>query len=77
VLDLVIKGGTVVAGSGAAPVQANVGVRDGRIVFVDAGGGLYSQPEGIQSVTVEGVTTVEDGRLTGATPGRVLRRGSS
>jgi N-acyl-D-aspartate/D-glutamate deacylase len=41
VLDLVIKGGTVVDGSGAAPVQANVGVRDGRIAFVDPDGGEH------------------------------------
>jgi N-acyl-D-aspartate/D-glutamate deacylase len=36
VLGLVIRGGTVVDGSGAMPLQANVGVRDGRIVFLDA-----------------------------------------
>jgi N-acyl-D-aspartate/D-glutamate deacylase len=37
-LDLVVKGGLVVDGTGAAPVPADVGIRDGRIAFVDADG---------------------------------------
>jgi N-acyl-D-aspartate/D-glutamate deacylase len=36
VLDYVIKGGTVVDGTGDAPVVADVGIRDGRIVEVGA-----------------------------------------
>ena len=33
-LDVVIKGGSIVDGTGAAPVTGDVGVRDGRIVAV-------------------------------------------
>jgi N-acyl-D-aspartate/D-glutamate deacylase len=36
---------------------------------------LYSEPEGISRVMVNGVTVARDGALTGATPGTVLRAG--
>ncbi len=35
-LDLVLRGGTVVDGTGAAPVVADIGIRDGRIVAIGA-----------------------------------------
>jgi N-acyl-D-aspartate/D-glutamate deacylase len=38
-------------------------------------GRLYSEPVGIANVIVNGVEIARSGRLTGASPGRVLRRG--
>jgi N-acyl-D-amino-acid deacylase len=35
----------------------------------------YAYPDGISAVFVNGTPVVMDGRLTGARPGRVLRRG--
>jgi N-acyl-D-aspartate/D-glutamate deacylase len=37
-------------------------------------GRLYSQPEGIAHVIVNGTTVVEDGRLSGLQPGQLWRR---
>src|SRR6476646_9620086 len=41
-VDLLIRGGTVVDGSGAAPRIADVGIRGDRIVFVGNGSGMSS-----------------------------------
>ncbi len=41
--DLVIRGGTVVDGGGAPPVQADVAIRDGRIVCVGEVSGVGAQ----------------------------------
>jgi len=61
VLDLVIKGGTVVDGTGAPARRADVGVRDGRIVEIGADG------ESIDDRTTE--TVDADGLVV--TPGFV------
>ncbi len=42
VLDILIRGGTVIDGSGAPRVDADVGIRGGRIVFVGDAGGSYT-----------------------------------
>ena len=49
-MDLVISGGTVVDGTGAAPVPGDVAVADGRIVGV----GRFSRPEGVPCVDASG-----------------------
>lgn len=38
-LDVLLRGGTVVDGSGASPVEADIGIRGGRIVSVGSPGG--------------------------------------
>jgi N-acyl-D-aspartate/D-glutamate deacylase len=39
-------------------------------------GRLYSQPDGIAHVIVNGTTVVEDGQLSGLQPGQLWRRRS-
>jgi N-acyl-D-aspartate/D-glutamate deacylase len=46
-----------------------------RFDLPDGGGRLYSAPAGIERVFVAGVEIVRNGGFTGATPGRVVRRG--
>ena len=49
-LDLLIQGGLVYDGTGAPPVQADVGVRGQQIVVIGAG----SQPDAVQVVDASG-----------------------
>jgi N-acyl-D-aspartate/D-glutamate deacylase len=55
-----------------------VGAEDARLVDDLPGGSarLTAGAEGVVRVYVGGVTTVEDSRATGATPGRILRSGA-
>jgi N-acyl-D-aspartate/D-glutamate deacylase len=72
--------GTIAEGNHADLVvfdPATVGAEHARLVEDLPGGAarLTAGSEGVVRVVVGGVTTVEDGRATGATPGRVLRSG--
>ena len=49
-MDLVISGGTVIDGTGAAPVPGDVAVADGRIVDV----GRFRRPQGVPCVDAAG-----------------------
>ena len=59
-LDLVVRGGLVVDGSGAEPLQADVGVADGRIVQIAFLGGtsttLDLRPVMVKRLTYTGST---------------------
>jgi N-acyl-D-aspartate/D-glutamate deacylase len=72
--------GTIAEGNHADLVvfdPATVGAEHARLVEDLPGGAarLTAGSEGVVRVVVGGVTTVEDGTATGATPGRVLRSG--
>jgi N-acyl-D-aspartate/D-glutamate deacylase len=47
--DLVIQGGTVFDGSGAASINADVGIRDGKVAAIAQG-----LPEGVRTVDARG-----------------------
>lgn len=73
--------GTIAAGNHADLVvfdPETVGSRDARLVEDLPGGAarLTAGSEGVVRVYVAGVATVQDGRATGETPGRVLRSGA-
>ena len=74
-VDLVVRGGTVVDGTGAPARCADVAVHDGRVVAV--GDDLDGEPRGIEHVLVNGVAITEHGESRVHTmterPGRLLR----
>lgn len=49
-LDTLIRGGTVIDGTGAEPARADIGIRDGRIVAV----GAVDEPAG-QTIDATGL----------------------
>jgi N-acyl-D-aspartate/D-glutamate deacylase len=54
VLDVVVRGGTVVDGTGAAPRSADVGVRDGRIVAIAEPGALAHETA-VRAIDADGL----------------------
>ena len=47
--ELVIRGGTVFDGTGAAPITADVGIRDGKVAAVAPG-----LPDGMRTIDARG-----------------------
>ena len=74
-LDLVIRGGTVIDGTGGPAQQADVGIDGGRIVDRATYERPFVPPEGLRDCFVNGTAVLRNGDYTGARPGRVLRGG--
>jgi N-acyl-D-aspartate/D-glutamate deacylase len=72
-LDLVIRGGTVVDGTGAPARVADVGIAGDRIVAVGEVGGRAARV--IDATVVNGEVVLEQGEHVGGYAGRVLRSG--
>lgn len=78
-LDLVIRGGRIFEGTGAPARDgafADLVVFDpGVVVDTATYESPVQQPRGMPYVLVNGKLAVDDGRVTGARSGKVLRRG--
>ena len=73
-LDLVIRGGEVIKGTGAPAFRADVGGREGRVAEVGDLAGRSARQVIAAEGRVNEVPVVLDGEPTGAMSGRVLRR---
>jgi N-acyl-D-aspartate/D-glutamate deacylase len=82
--DLVIRGGTVVDGSGASRFSGDVAIDAGRINAVGGRAGAARREIDADGLLVtpgwvdihthyDGQVTFENGELTGALPGRLVR----
>lgn len=89
--DIVIKGGTIVDGTGAPAATGDIAIDGERIVAVGGKAGparrgidadgllpaggrrLVQRADGYRATLVAGTPVFEDGRDTGARPGRLVR----
>jgi N-acyl-D-aspartate/D-glutamate deacylase len=79
--DLIIRNGHIIDGTGSPWYAPDVGIMRADLVVFDPGAirdvATYEDPnrfpEGMSFVLVNGVPVLEQGRMTGARPGKVLR----